>query len=272
MSTKRTELRQLVLLAMLFALALVLSWLEGFLPPIPAPVPLKFGLSNIAVMYALFFLNAPSAFLLALMKSVFVLMQRGFLSASLSLGGGLLSVAVMFLLSRLFKQRVSYLILSITGAIFHNIGQFSVLLIYYNVRSIAWIMPYLLITGVGTGILSASLLKMLIPALRKVPGNKMTIRTSPTDPITKEPRGRQNEADADAATRLSKKQAQIDVVLNKDKDGSDTASESKGGLDTVAHPEDAVNLAADRIRQRQNGKKGDSSWQNRKERAKEEHS
>lgn len=167
---------------MLFALALVLSWVENFLPPIPAPVPLKFGLSNIAVMYALFFLNGPSAFLLAILKSAFVLMQRGFLSASLSLGGGLLSVFLMFVLSRIFRYRISFLVLSIVGAIFHNIGQFSVLLLYYNVRSIAWIMPYLLVTGIGTGILSASLLKMLIPALKRVPGNQMKIRTSPTDP------------------------------------------------------------------------------------------
>lgn len=181
-SEQRSELRRIVLLAMLFALALVLSWLENFLPPIPAPVPLKFGLSNIAVMYALFFLNAPSAFILALLKSAFVLMQRGLLSASLSLGGGLLSVLVMLILSRLFKHRISYLILSITGAIFHNIGQFSVLLLYYNVRSILWIMPYLMVTGIASGILSASLLKMLIPALKRMPGNKLNIRTSPTDP------------------------------------------------------------------------------------------
>ena len=179
---QRSDLRKLVLLSMLFALALVLSWVEGFLPPIPAPVPLKFGLSNIAVMYSLFFLNAPSAFILAILKSSFVLMQRGFLSASLSLGGGLLSVAVMLLLSRIFKHHISFLILSVCGAIFHNIGQFSVLLIYYNVRSIAWIMPYLLVTGIGTGILSATLLKMLIPALKRVPGSRVNIRTSPTDP------------------------------------------------------------------------------------------
>ncbi len=221
---QRTELRKLVLLAMLFALALVLSWVEGFLPPIPAPVPLKFGLSNIAVMYSLFFLNAPSAFILAVLKSSFVLMQRGFLSASLSLGGGLLSVAVMLVLSHLFKHRISFLILSVCGAIFHNIGQFSVLLIYYNVRSIAWIMPYLMVTGIGTGILSATLLKMLIPALKRMPGSNMKIRTSPADPplpgegtakgesIKKESfvkldETRKNDTAGDAARRIKDAQA-----------------------------------------------------------------
>lgn len=202
-SEQRAELRRIVLLAMLFALALVLSWVENFLPPIPAPVPLKFGLSNIAVMYALFFLNAPSAFMLAIMKSAFVLMQRGLLSASLSLGGGLLSVFIMFILSRLFKHRISYLMLSITGAIFHNIGQFSVLLLYYNVRSIVWIMPYLMITGIGTGILSATLLKMLIPALKRMPGNMVQIRTSPTDPPINSTKHRDRDARAEATNTKS---------------------------------------------------------------------
>lgn len=210
---QRQQLRQLVFLAMLFALALVLSWLESFLPPIPAPVPLKFGLSNIAVMYALFFLNGPSAFLLAFLKSSFVLMQRGFLSASLSLGGGLLSVFIMFLLRKLLKHRISYLMLSICGAIFHNIGQFSVLLLYYNVRSIVWIMPYLLVTGIGTGILSASLLRMLIPALRRIPGHNLDVRISPTDPppVDKSNNSKPDRT-IDAAKRIKQKQEHSGAV------------------------------------------------------------
>ncbi|HOR14100.1 MAG TPA: Gx transporter family protein, partial [Clostridia bacterium] len=47
---------KLVLLALLFAIALVLAALENTLPPLPLPFPgLKLGLSNIAIMYALFF-------------------------------------------------------------------------------------------------------------------------------------------------------------------------------------------------------------------------
>ncbi len=53
-SKSRTQ--ELVLAAMIFATALVLSIIENMLPPLPIAVPgVKFGLSNIAVMYALFF-------------------------------------------------------------------------------------------------------------------------------------------------------------------------------------------------------------------------
>lgn len=170
LSAKSDRLHRLIYLALLLALAIVLSWFEGMLPPIPAPVPLKFGLSNIAVMYALFFLGGKEVFVLAILKSLFVLIMRGPLPAALSLAGGLLSVLVMYLLNRLFKEKGSYFMLSIAGAITHNLGQFLVLLVFFNALSLLWILPILLITGIGTGIVSASLLRLLIPALKRMPG------------------------------------------------------------------------------------------------------
>ncbi len=170
LSAKSDRLHRLIYLALLLALAIVLSWFEGMLPPIPAPVPLKFGLSNIAVMYALFFLGGKEVFVLAILKSLFVLIMRGPLPAALSLAGGLLSVLVMYLLNRLLKEKGSYFMLSIAGAITHNLGQFLVLLVFFNALSLLWILPILLITGIGTGIVSASLLRLLIPALKRMPG------------------------------------------------------------------------------------------------------
>lgn len=169
LTAKKDRLHRLIYLALLLAMAIVLSWFEGLLPPLPAPVPLKFGLSNIAVMYALFFLGGKEVIVLAVLKSFFVLMMRGLLPASLSLAGGLLSVALMYLLNRMLKEKGSYFLLSIAGAIAHNLGQFLVLLIFFNALSLLWILPILLITGIGTGIISATLLRMLIPAIRQLP-------------------------------------------------------------------------------------------------------
>ena len=46
----------LVLTSLIFSAALVLAIVENTLPALPIAVPgVKFGLSNIAVMYALFF-------------------------------------------------------------------------------------------------------------------------------------------------------------------------------------------------------------------------
>lgn len=161
--------RQLVLTSLLFATALVLAFIENTLPPIMVSVPgVKFGLSNIAVMYALFFLGKKEAFTIAVLKAFFVFLTRGFVAALLSLCGGVLSIVVMVLLIYIFKDKISYLLLSVSGAVFHNIGQFiAISLIYTNMY--LWVyLPVLLISGVFAGIATATLLKFILPAFSRL--------------------------------------------------------------------------------------------------------
>lgn len=161
--------RRLVLTSLLFAIAIVLSVVESYLPPIVTAVPgVKFGLSNIAVMYALFFLGKREAFSIAVLKSFFVLITRGFVAAVLSLSGGLLSIAVMAGMIFILKDRISYLLLSVSGAIFHNLGQFiAITAIYSNLY--LWVyLPVLMVSGVLAGIATATLLKFILPALKRL--------------------------------------------------------------------------------------------------------
>lgn len=162
-------LKLMVLTALLFAIALVLSMIEGMLPPIMLSVPgVKLGLSNIAVMYALFFLGKREAYTIAILKAVFVLLVRSPISALLSLSGGILSVTVMIVLMAIFKEKISYLILSVFGAVFHNIGQlFAVSLVYTSIYIWSY-MPVLLITGIATGTATSILLKFILPAFKKL--------------------------------------------------------------------------------------------------------
>jgi heptaprenyl diphosphate synthase len=166
----RTEkTRRLVLTALLFAVALVLAIVENALPPLPVPVPgVKFGLSNIAVMYALFFLSRGRAYMIALLKALFVFSTRGLVAGLLSLTGGFLSISAMLLIFFLFKDKISYMVVSVLGAVFHNIGQFAVVsLIYTNLYLWAYL-PVLVISGVIAGIMTAVLLRAIMPALKKL--------------------------------------------------------------------------------------------------------
>ena len=82
----------MVRLALLFAAAMALSWLEGLLPAF-VPVPgIKLGLSNVVTMYTLFFVGWPSAVVLAVLKGGFEMLTRGLTAGLLSAAGGLLSV------------------------------------------------------------------------------------------------------------------------------------------------------------------------------------
>ncbi|HML36885.1 MAG TPA: Gx transporter family protein [Bacillota bacterium] len=161
--------QMLVLTSLMFAAALVLAIVENMLPPLPIAVPgVKFGLSNIAVMYALFFLGKKQAYTIGILKSVFVFVTRGGIAGLLSLSGGILSITAMILLMVIFRGKVSYLIISIFGAIFHNIGQFIVITIIYAGMNMWAYLPVLLVSGLAAGIVTSTLLKFIMPAFQRL--------------------------------------------------------------------------------------------------------
>lgn len=166
-----SKARYITNLAMIFAVALVLSFMEGLLPPLPyLPPGFKLGLSNIATMYALFFMGRGRAFTIAVLKAGFVFAVRGATSGILSLSGGIASVCVMILLTAAFKDRISYLLLSIFGAIFHNLGQLAVLTLIMLNGYALWYTPVLLVAGVIMGSVTGSLLKVVMPAFKRISG------------------------------------------------------------------------------------------------------
>jgi heptaprenyl diphosphate synthase len=160
---------KLVLTSLFFAIAIILSIIENSLPPLPIAVPgVKFGLSNIAVMYVLFFIGKESAYMVAVLKAVFVFATRGWIASVLSLTGGILSLTIMILLMVLFREKISYLILSIAGAVFHNIGQLIAVSIVYTNLYLMYFMPVLLVTGVLAGVVTSVLLNVIRPAFKRV--------------------------------------------------------------------------------------------------------
>lgn len=161
--------QSMVLAAMIFAVAVVLAFVENMLPPLPIVVPgVKFGLSNIAVMYALFFLGARYAFLIAFLKGGFVFITRGIIAGALSISGGILSVTVMLLLLFVIKEKISYLGISIFGAVSHNIGQFLVITALYTGMNMLPYLPVLLVSGVVAGIVTSTLLRFILPAFKRL--------------------------------------------------------------------------------------------------------
>jgi len=166
---KMNKTQTLVLTSLIFATAIVLAVVENAMPPLPIAVPgVKFGLSNIAVMYALFFLGKKQAYTIAILKSAFVFITRGAIAALLSLAGGILSITVMILLIALFREKITYLVISIFGAVFHNIGQFVVITIIYTGMNIWAYFPVLLISGLIAGIVTSTLLRFIIPAFHRL--------------------------------------------------------------------------------------------------------
>jgi heptaprenyl diphosphate synthase len=164
-----SKTERLVIVSLFFAVALIITVVENSLPPLPGTIPgVKFGFSNIAVMYVLFFVGKKEAYAIAVLKSVFVFATRGFVASALSLSGGLLSITVMVILLLIFKDKISYMLLSISGAVFHNVGQLVAVSLIYTNFYLLYYFPVLLVSGIVAGIATAALLKVIMPVFQRL--------------------------------------------------------------------------------------------------------
>ena len=160
--------RRIALSGLLFALAMALSFMEGTLT-IPGLLPgMKLGLANIVVMYALFFMGPRQALVLDVLKALFVFLVSGFTAGLLSLCGGLLSLLVMWVLYYLLPVRPTWFILSVCGALAHNIGQLLGAGVIISSSLSFYYAPVMRVLGLVMGALTSITLKALLPALGKM--------------------------------------------------------------------------------------------------------
>ena len=163
--------KKLTFLGIMLAMVLVLTIIESALPPLPMLPPQfgRIGLPNVIIMYVLFFAGKKEAVTLAVSKAAFGLIMRGPVAGLLSLSGGLLSVIIICILWWMFKDKISYVALSIAGAIGHNIGQlFVACLLLQDWRLFAFYFPVLLISGTIFGTFTGIFLKIIMPVFSKL--------------------------------------------------------------------------------------------------------
>jgi heptaprenyl diphosphate synthase len=148
MKTKR-----LTMYGLLIALAFVLSYLESLIPVAALGffVPgMKIGLANIVVMVALYTLGARDALILSLIRIFLVSLTFGnTVSMLYSLGGGILSYLVMLGLKK--TGFFSMVVVSISGGIFHNVGQILTVMLVLQNAGVLGYLPMLFISGTITG-------------------------------------------------------------------------------------------------------------------------
>ena len=151
-------------MGILLAVALVLGYIENLIP-INATIPgVKLGLSNTVLLYALYIINARSAFVLMVMKVILSgMLFSGLSGAIYSFAGGLFSLIMMILVRKL--PDISIVGVSVIGAVFHNVGQITIASFVIENRYIFFYLPVLLIsaviTGIATGIIAKYALKSL---------------------------------------------------------------------------------------------------------------
>lgn len=160
--------RRITLLALLTAIALTIFMVEAQLPVL-APIPgIKLGLANIITVYAVFVLGAGDALLILIARVFLGAVFSGQMSTLLySAGGGLLAWLAMVGLSRLLTQKQIWLC-SPVAAVFHNIGQLLVAAGVMRTWAVMAYLPYLLLSGILTGLFTGWSAQFLIQRLEQL--------------------------------------------------------------------------------------------------------
>ncbi len=158
------RIRRISQVALLSALALVLSYLETMIP-LPVAVPgIKLGLANVAVLVALYLCDVRSASLVMLIK----VLASGFLFGSplmlaYSAGGTLLAFAGMLICRAL--PWIDVVPTSMIAAILHNVGQLAVTAVFLSTTAVFLTLPVLAFAACVTGLLTGLVAQGVIAAV-----------------------------------------------------------------------------------------------------------
>ena len=163
--TGMPAVRRTAVLGLLCAMAVALSFLEGLLPVLPVPGA-KLGLSNIVTMYALSVMGLPAALAVAAVKGLFALL-RGGTACLMSLAGGLLSTLLMAAVLPLAGRALTFVGIGVVGAVGHNAAQLGVAMVIMD-PSLIYYGPWLLLMALLAGVLTGTVLNVVMPALRRL--------------------------------------------------------------------------------------------------------
>ena len=162
--SNRERTRRIALCGLLIAMMLVLGFVESRIP-INAGIPgIKLGLSNGVLIFAVYMLDIPTAWLLMVLKvTLSGLLFGGFNTIMYALAGGVLSMLTMTLLSRV--KGMHPVTVSMAGGVMHNVGQVALAMILLHTRQLLYYMAILILVGLAcgalTGIVASSVMKHL---------------------------------------------------------------------------------------------------------------
>lgn len=152
--------------AILTALAMIFSYVEAILPFAIGIPGVKLGIANIVVVIALYKFGIK----MALTINVIRIFISGFLFSGTfgilySLAGGILSFVAMLII-RKFKC-FSIVGVSMTGGVFHNVGQLlTAAFLVSNLKMFVYF-PVLLFSGLVTGIINGIVAGLVLEKLDK---------------------------------------------------------------------------------------------------------
>lgn len=156
---------------MLSALALVLSFLESLIPFQPGLPGIKLGLANLVIVFALYRMNVHSALLINTVRILLAsLLFSGLFGLLYSAAGAAASLTAMTLLLQINRKReqagksilFSIFGVSMTGGVFHNLGQLLVAILFLSSLNLIYYLPVMIISGIVMGLINGMIARLLL--------------------------------------------------------------------------------------------------------------
>ncbi len=168
--TQRERTGRLTLCGLLAAIMLILGFVESLIPFNFGVPGIKLGLSNSVLIFAVYMLDIPTAFLLMAVKVTLSAMMFGAGLFSMpmwfALSGGVLSTAVMALLSR--DRDLEPAVVSMAGGVGHNVGQVVMCMLTVTRVNMLFYMGILMFVGMLTGGLTGLIADRVLRHMRFV--------------------------------------------------------------------------------------------------------
>ena len=155
----KNGVKKLAVCGVMTALCLILGYLERLIPlSLIIPLPgIKLGLSNIALLALLLTYGPAYAYgVTALKCGLSALLFGSVTSLAFSLSGGTLAMTVMWLLTAIFKEKLSVFGVSVAGAVAHNVGQLAAASVFMSSAAVFSYLPLLALAGTVTGLATAA--------------------------------------------------------------------------------------------------------------------
>ena len=163
--SKRVSTRRIALCGLMLSMMLILGWVERTLvQPMMMSIPflnmvfalpgIKLGLANSVLIYAVYMLDIPTAYVLMFFKVFLSNLLFGSLGVTFAMGfaGGVASLTAMVLISRI--KGMHPVTVSIVGGVMHNVGQICMAILVTNTPGIMGYLPWLMISGLLLGALT----------------------------------------------------------------------------------------------------------------------
>lgn len=159
--------RKIPIIGCLSAVAVIFSYVEimiGFDFILPG---IKLGLCNVVLLIAIYIFGFNEAFIISIIRITIILLFFGNLNLCLySLGGSLVSLLSMYITLKVCRAKIH--IVSVVGAVFHNIGQLLIAALILQSFAVKYYFLPLIVSGIFTGLIIGEISSMTLKKIDKL--------------------------------------------------------------------------------------------------------